>query len=280
MIGAGPAGATVYIQAALRLRKILDAAERWLEGQDDGVPVTPERLRAHIPGRPVTLQEATIVLGALAELGVVSMAQPALLARRTLDDTARYRRGVRAALDSLPPQPTPPVLSATIPLGLPATTAAALGRLTHDLRATLVDLALSARDRIVLAAPFWDSATATELSDLLERRLEAGVRVDILARSARTTGDGYPVLEARLSRHPRVRLYRWYERNSEDVFGTQTFHFKAVVIDDGARAYLGSANMTAGGLRSRMELGVELQGESAHRLAQVIDIILGVATIV
>ncbi len=37
--------------------------------------------------------------------------------------------------------------------------------------------------------------------------------------------------------------------------------------------------MTAEGLLSRMELGVELQGEAAHRLACVIDIILSVATI-
>lgn len=130
--------------------------------------------------------------------------------------------------------------------------------------------------RIVLAAPFWDRATALQLSELLERRLTAGVCVDILTRSAAKTGDGYAVLASRLGSHPQLRLYRWYERNSADMFGAQTFHFKAVVIDDGARAYLGSANMTAGGLRSRMELGTELQGEGARTLARVLDVVLAI----
>ncbi|HSH78865.1 MAG TPA: phospholipase D-like domain-containing protein, partial [Herpetosiphonaceae bacterium] len=177
---------------------------------------------------------------------------------------------MRDALAALPATVPPPTLCATLPVGLAPVTARALEQLTRDLRATLVDLVLSARDRIVLAAPFWDRVTVDELAELLDRRLAAGVRLDILTRSAPAIGDGDTALVERLGPHASLRLYRWYERNSADLFGTQTFHIKAAVIDDGERAYLGSANMTAGGLRSRMELGVELPAQRLLRDPQLI----------
>ena len=42
--------------------------------------------------------------------------------------------------------------------------------------------------------------------------------------------------------HQGIHFYNWYEPYSDDMFGSQTFHFKAAVIDNGEKAYLGSAN--------------------------------------
>ena len=58
----------------------------------------------------------------------------------------------------------------------------------------------------------------------------------------------------------------------------QTFHFKAAVADQGTKAYLGSANLTTSGLRSRMELGVILTGEVAGQLHRVIVAALALAS--
>jgi phosphatidylserine/phosphatidylglycerophosphate/cardiolipin synthase-like enzyme len=79
------------------------------------------------------------------------------------------------------------------------------------------------------------------------------------------------------SAYDRCRFFAWYEPSENDPFGTRTFHFKAVIADDGLKAYLGSANLTTAGLRSRMEMGVILTGEPAVQVAQIVDIVLSQA---
>lgn len=85
-------------------------------------------------------------------------------------------------------------------------------------------------------------------------------------------------LAKRFSSYQGIRFYNWFKPLDEDHSKIQTFHFKAAIIDDGEKAYLGSANMTSGGLRSRMELGVVLRGEAALTLVHLLESVLSIST--
>jgi len=228
--------------------------------------------------RLATQDEVAVAITALREIGILQTGQPLHLARHTLIETVGYRRGVREMLEVIPQQESLPQLCATLPLGLDRAIEGALRKEVLDLRAALFDLIASAHTRLVLASPFWDQATAGELSMLFRRRLAAGVRIDVLGRAEADAGYEYFALAKQFPRSPGIRFYNWYEQHKEDLFGTQTFHFKAAAIDNGDRAYLGTANMTSGGLRSRMELGVVLRGSPAAALAHILDEVLRIAT--
>lgn len=60
-----------------------------------------------------------------------------------------------------------------------------------------------------------------------------------------------------------------YEFNRK-YHDSATFHAKAVIVDR-ERAYIGSANMTEGSLRSAIELGAVIRGESIPVLAETVD---------
>jgi len=185
---------------------------------------------------------------------------------------------IRDMLEMMPVQEKAAQICATLPPSLSSLVKDALREDVIDLRAVLFDLIAGAHTRIVVASPFWDSATAFELSELLRRRLSSGLHVDILGRTEKKAGNDYRVLANQFTQSQDIHFYNWYEPNSDDQFGSQTFHFKAVVIDNGSKAYIGSANMTDGGLRSRMELGVVVQGSTAMTLAHILDQILSIAT--
>jgi phosphatidylserine/phosphatidylglycerophosphate/cardiolipin synthase-like enzyme len=143
-----------------------------------------------------------------------------------------------------------------------------------DLRSAVVGLIASAEARLVLASPFWDEETADELYAVLARRIDAGVRVHLLGRSLGGSSQAGLVLEE-LSRRlgAACRTFTWSRPAAVDPLGWETFHFKAAIAD-GQRAYLGTANFTVGGLRSRMELGFVAQGPLASAIARILDAVL------
>jgi len=135
----------------------------------------------------------------------------------------------------------------------------------------------AAREDLVIASPFWDRHTIDEIEQLLLRRLEAGVSITILRRFESRMPVNVRNAFARFAIHPRFRLVSWNDQNTGDLFGAHTFHFKAVIADGGKRAYLGTANFTASGLRSRFEIGVLLEGETARRLGEIVKFVLTLA---
>lgn len=267
-----------YAQAVFHMRWLLDAVESWLETLPDDAPIHPSQLRTSDKTRLATQDEVAVVVTALLEAGVLRSGDPLRLSHQTLIETSGYRRGVREMLEVIPHQESLPQLCATLPLGLDMTTETSLRKEVLDLRSTLFDLIASARARVVLASPFWDKATAMELATLFRRRLAAGVHIDVLGRAGADADNEYLALAKRFTRSQGIQFYTWYERNKDDEFGTQTFHFKAAAIDAGSRSYLGTANMTTGGLRSRMELGVLLRGSTSEALAHILDEVLRLAT--
>lgn len=267
-----------YAAAVDQLRWLMDALEARLGSLPDGAAVDAETARCACPSRRATADEATAALDALAELGVLARAPGGrVLDRSALAATASYRAGVRAGLAVQRPDGPLVGLCAALPPGLAGAVEAALRRCTQDLRGAVVDLVAGARKDLVLVSPFWDAATLDEIGPVVTHRLAAGVCVRLLGRfEAGASADARDAL-ARLASHPGCRLLSWYEPSGDDPFGTRTFHFKAAVADGGVRAYLGTANFTTSGLRSRLELRVVLEGETAWRLAEIVEAVLALA---
>ncbi len=268
----------IYIRAVLHIRWLLDAVEVWLEALPDAASISPSHLLTVDKRRLATQDEVAMVIAALLEVGILLPGQPLHLSQQALTETSGYRRGVRDTLEVLPEQEQSAQLCATLPIGLASLVESTLREEVLDLRATLFDLIASARTRVIVASPFWDSATANEMLELFNKRLFSKVLIDVLGRIDKSSGNEYLTLAKRFASFPGIRFYNWYEPNSEDLFGSQTFHFKAAVIDNGNKAYLGSANMTSGGLRSRMELGVLLTGNVATTLAHILEVVLSIST--
>lgn len=269
-----------YLLAAARLGWLLAAVESTLADTPDGAFIDRSVIQAVPSRRLPTHDEATVAINALVDLGVLVRAEGGhRLDRVQLAATAEYRRGVHdaLALQFAPGQGDPGVmLCVAFPPGLDPRIEAALRRHAVDLRSTIIDLIAATHTRLVLASPFWDADTVADMANLLERRLNAGVGVRILGRfGTHTDPDVMRQLAALAARG--CKLYEWYQPSAVDPFGAITFHFKAAVSDGGERAYLGTANFTTSGLRSRMEIGVVLGGETAGRLARIVDAVLGLA---
>jgi phosphatidylserine/phosphatidylglycerophosphate/cardiolipin synthase-like enzyme len=257
---------------------LLQAAEDNLVRYEEGAKIDLGFFRRAESNRLPSDDEALAAAEALVSVGVLRRNKSKFtLDRGRLLEKHEYCRGVREALsvDDLRPQNVVK-LCAALPVGLDALVEKALRRNTVDMRANLLEIIASAKSWIALASPFWDAETAGELAEVLSRRLEAGVHVDILGRFEEKE-EGMPQLRARLGRYENCQMFAWFERSSADRFRKQTFHFKAVVSDDGVKAYLGTANMNVAGLRSRMELGVILEGEVARQLAQIVKVTLSIA---
>ena len=267
-----------YIRIASQLGWLLQAIEDALTDCADGANINRNFFRRLGINRLPSEDEALAALQALAALGILRRNKSKfLLDRTTLLEKIEYCRGVKEALAvSVLPSQSLVKLCAALPVGLDSMVEKALRHNTVDMRANLMEIIASAKTWVALASPFWDAETARELAEVLIRRLDAGVRVDILGRFEEEDG-GARQLQAKLGGYQHCQLFAWLEENSADRFKRQTFHFKAVVSDDGAKAYLGTANLTASGLRSRMELGVILEGEVARQLAQIVKVTLSIA---
>jgi phosphatidylserine/phosphatidylglycerophosphate/cardiolipin synthase-like enzyme len=168
------------------------------------------------------------------------------------------------------------VLAAAVAVSISAPIAASLRAGFADLRAELVNLMAATQEELILASPFWDAETVDDLGELLARRLDAGVKVKILCRGLRSdaSGDALRALSKRLRSSSGLEIFEWFSLDADDALGSSTFHAKVAVADGGTRAYVGSANFTISGLRSRYEVGVFLEGMQAQRIGEAMATIL------
>lgn len=267
-----------YTAAVACMRPVMDAVEHALAG------IHPERgavaLRRTSLTLPVGLSddqwEAAVL--ALESLGILESHQGVYtLLPESLAQTADYRRGLRQGLDEdLRLVSRSPVLAAAVPVSISAPIAASLRAGFADLRAELVNLMAATQEELILASPFWDAETVDDLGELLARRLAAGVRVKILCRGLRSdaSGEALRALSKRLRASSGLEIFEWFSPDAEDALGSSTFHAKIAVADGGTRAYVGSANFTISGLRSRYEVGVLLEGVQAQRIWEAMATIL------
>jgi PLD-like domain len=256
-MGIALATGDVYSLGLLGTGRILDAVELALEAVPDGHQVTIRSLRALVSHVSPTNDQLEATVEALVSVGAVERVGDKLVVRAGgLSASAGYRRGVRAGLLARPAEPTSRLLVALPPSFDP--THLAIG--AWDLRAAIVDLIASSEAHLLLASPFWDEETTEEFGSLLRHKVDQGVMVELVGRRVSTQfPDGRALINLveRLGSPANVHATAWFHRpTAPSDQGIQTFHFKCAIADHGARAYLGSANFTSAGLRSRAELGV------------------------
>jgi phosphatidylserine/phosphatidylglycerophosphate/cardiolipin synthase-like enzyme len=268
-----------YALAVQRVGWLLDSVEQWLSSRPNGVQIDRSELRGLVGGRRATDDELAAVLAALSRVGAIEKTGSTWrVSQSGIERSEGYRVGIREGLRLAEACRSGEhiALVATVPHSMDAITRGFLLREASDLRLAVVDLIASAQKRIVLASPFWDEETADDLQVLLARRITAGVRVDLLGRAIggpTASGSALKALARRLD-PTACRAVAWFRSSSENQFGTETFHFKLAIADDGARAYLGTANFTSSGFRSRMELGIVATGSIAQSLARILDRVL------
>lgn len=269
-----------YVEARLAARSLLEATEQHLATLADGTSLRRDDFRRLVADHRATDHEVSLVIAAMVNLGTLKEAGSRWkLGRKQLEASQQYRLGVKTAMevhDALALSGARTNLVVTVPPSTNAPLREFFAREASDLRASVIDLIASARERVVLASPFWDEETADDLRSLLRRRISNGVHVDLLGREfGGPTGSGLALqaLAENLGSGG-CRAYTWFRVVQGERFGSETFHFK-LAIADGSAAYLGTANFTESGFRSRMELGVVTRGPLAQSLQRIVDSLLG-----
>lgn len=272
-----------YVQAAKRYPWLFDAVESAAAALPDGTVTDGHRLFKGLRasnGRPISDSEALIALNALSDLGVVERRGSRYhLNKQRLCDTDQLRTGIRLAIEILESESnsmqTEAHLCVSIPPALAPAAEHAIRESSTDLRSGMLDVIASAQQSLLIASPFWDAGTSEEIAKLAKKKLSFGVSVTLLGRFSHDLPAPVRGELRKIAKDSNCSVLSWYEGAGAD---TQTFHFKAISADRGARAYLGSANMTVSSLRSRMELGVVLTGQVAHELDRVLRIVLTLAS--
>lgn len=140
----------------------------------------------------------------------------------------------------------------------------------EGLHGNLLELIRSAENTLVLMSPFLSEDAYDRLRPALITAAENGADITLITRYLTYGDEDYnrefvrAVLDNdRLA--PQVTAYEYIDDST-----WTTFHAK-VVIGDGVRAYLGTANLTHKGLGSNLELGVMFHDDTAPRLAELVE---------
>ncbi len=144
---------------------------------------------------------------------------------------------------------------------------------------SISNLFAGATRSIVVMTPFLDQRGSSILKALLGRAYK-DVEITLILRyldrpERKDYPQGFPLL-LNWFRERRVRVFNYSLAHTPDV-PIETFHAKLFLVD-GARAYVGSANMTGSSFDTSVELGVILSGEAARQLSRLVDVILRCAT--
>jgi putative cardiolipin synthase len=116
--------------------------------------------------------------------------------------------------------------------------------------AVLHELLASARERILLVS--YAAYTLPEVAADLEAAVQRGCQVDVVFETTEDSAGAYAGPERPFAQVEGANRWRW---PSEQRDGGAVLHAKLLVID-GRRAFLGSANLTARALQNNLEVGV------------------------
>jgi phosphatidylserine/phosphatidylglycerophosphate/cardiolipin synthase-like enzyme len=237
-------------------------ADRWLQVLAHGVEVAAgtamDDAKLEEWMRRAGLREPTGQWKAyLTMLGV-------LTEERRLDAAAgrEVATALRLVGDSFEPRPVPDrwALVATVPPDV------AVRPPMRRTAGVIVNRIERARRSLLLAAPFVDASALQFLAAPLLSAARRGVRVRMLtsadsAPAVRELGERWPADSAG---GPLI-----VTTTPATTLSTLGSHAK-VVVADGERAYVGSANLTAAGLGRHVELGVEIEGAEVQELSRLL----------
>jgi phosphatidylserine/phosphatidylglycerophosphate/cardiolipin synthase-like enzyme len=140
----------------------------------------------------------------------------------------------------------------------------------ETLHGNLLELIRSAEDSLVLMSPFLSEDAYDRLRPALITAADNGADITLITRYLTYGDEGYnrEFVGAVLDNDRLANQVTVYEYIDDSTW--TTFHAK-VVIADGVRAYLGTANLTHKGLGSNLELGVMFRDETAPRFAELVE---------
>jgi phosphatidylserine/phosphatidylglycerophosphate/cardiolipin synthase-like enzyme len=270
-----------YIQTAKLYPWLIECVEGFLSLHD----VVPSKNLLRVfrnlsaqSGRPLSNDHALIAIAALEDLGIVSKSGLAYrYDSERFRETAQLRMGIKVALNLTvddQPEDAKSHICVSTPPSISAVAECLIRESCTDLRSGLLDLISGATRSIIIASPFWDASTTGEMVSLLGKRLNTGVQLSLIGRFSNDLPLSVEAELRRIAANKGCRILSWFEVAGNE---TETFHFKAVTIDDGRAGYIGSANMTASSLRSRMEIGIILKGDLALQLDRILRIVITLA---
>jgi hypothetical protein len=144
-------------------------------------------------------------------------------------------------------------------------------------RDAFLNLAHAATDELTVLAPFIDDAGCEFLIDLFSA-CKPIVRRQLICRPLAESHCGTAFRRRKEDfRRLAVSVYE-YALPSALPSGRETFHAKAVVVDDTA-FYVGSSNFMGSALDRSLECGVIVHGQSAKELYNVVAALKSVATL-
>jgi phosphatidylserine/phosphatidylglycerophosphate/cardiolipin synthase-like enzyme len=187
-----------------------------------------------------------------------------LTADRRLDETAARdaATALRLVGDSFELRPVPGrwALVATVPPDI------AVRPPMRRTAGVIVSQIERAQRSLLLAAPFVDASALHFLCPPLLTAAERGVQVRML-----TSNDSAPAVRELGEQWPAdsVGGPLVVATTPATTLSTLGSHAK-VVVADGKRAYVGSANLTAAGFGRHIELGVEIEGAEVQELSRLL----------
>lgn len=217
--------------------------------------VTPEALRSVAP---CDLSDSD------AEDIVYQLAVEAIMDDYDLDVTALREAFVGAKLVAAQEPPPENTLVATIPYEDRALNP----KMFAPLHGNLLELIRSADERLVLMSPFLSERAYERLRPAIHTAADNGADIALITNALTYGDDDHNRNCARsLLTDDRIGPHTTAYEYVDDETWT-TFHAK-IVISDGDRAYLGTANLTHRGLGDNLELGVIFRDATATRLADL-----------
>jgi hypothetical protein len=268
-----------YVLAAKAHPWLLPPFEESLRHVGDGTVNDVSKLSRGLRGplgRPISRDEVLVALNALCDLEIFNRVGLRYRFDKTrFESTEQLRKGIQAGVatidDTSSAHRSEAQLCVSLPPSLSPVAEHVIRESSVDLRSSLLDVMACAKQTLIVASPFWDADTTAEMVSLARKKLVTGVEVSLLGRFSQELPPRVRVELRKVACEKGCSILSWFEGEGAD---TQTFHFKAVSVDHGLRAYMGSANMTVSSLRSRMELGVILTGSAAQQLDRVLRVVI------
>lgn len=129
----------------------------------------------------------------------------------------------------------------------------------------LIRLINSADSELLITNPYFDQETMQEINKPLAYAEKHGVEIKMLLRSDEVPEEPSALIET--LKHGELRKFGGRERDKK------YFLHSKLLIADGERAYIGSANLTTTSLGANSEIGVIIDGEEIKEVKKYFDIL-------
>jgi phosphatidylserine/phosphatidylglycerophosphate/cardiolipin synthase-like enzyme len=148
----------------------------------------------------------------------------------------------------------------------------------YDTKDSLIELASQAERRLVIISPFLDREGIEWIEQLFEATAKKSIKRTMIVR-------GRDQSESEMLGKHDSQLAAWgvdiltYAISHDPAFRSpaiETFHAK-ILLADGDKAYIGSANMTRWSRDFSMECGVILRGPSVKPVATLVDAMIKIS---